>query len=74
MYTGLTTPFADIVAMSLTEALAIVMQVTMAIIFLKEVCVCKYDLTAIFIILFGSGCIVMTTNLSKVRIRMKDIR
>lgn len=61
----LVTPYADIVLLSFNAALAILIQVLMAIVFLKEVVVCKYDIPAITLILIGSSCIILTANFSE---------
>ena len=56
------TPFADIVLLSFNSATAIVIHELLAIIFLKEVFICKYDLPANALIILGSVCIILTAN------------
>ena len=59
------TPFVDIVVLSFNSATAILIQVFMAIFFLNEVFICKYDLTALFLIILGSSCLILTANFSQ---------
>lgn len=56
------TPFVDIVVLSFNSATAIVIQVFMAIFLLNEVFICKFDLTALFLIILGSACLILTAN------------
>ena len=56
------TPFADIVLLSSISATGILINELLAIIFLNEVFICKYDLPALSLIILGSVCIIMTAN------------
>ena len=56
------TPFADIVLLSFNSATAIVIQIILAIVFLNEVFICKYDLPALALIISGSICIILTAR------------
>ena len=60
------TPFADIVLLSFNSATAIIVQVLMALIFLNEVFICKYDLPALILIIFGSSLIILAANFTMV--------
>lgn len=70
----LVTPHVDIVLLSFNAALAIVIQVLMAIVFLKEVVVYKYDILAITLILLGSSCIILTANFSEDNLTASKIK
>lgn len=59
------TPFVDIVVLSFNSATAIVIQVFMAIFVLNEVFICKFDLTALFLIILGSACLILTANFNE---------
>ena len=58
-------PFADIVLLSFNSATAIVIQIILAIVFLNEVFICKYDLPALALIISGSICIILTANFTE---------
>lgn len=60
------TPFADIVLLSFNSATAIIIQVLFALIFLNEVFICKYDLPALILIIFGSSLIILAANFAMV--------
>ena len=60
------TPFADIVLLSFNSATAILFQVFLALCFLNEVLICRYDLPGLFLIISGSACIILTANFSDV--------
>lgn len=60
------TPFADIVLLSFNSATAIIIQVLMALVFLNEVFICKYDLPALVLIIFGSSLIILSANFAMV--------
>ena len=46
-------PFADLVLLTATSSLAIVFGVLLAIFMLEEVFVCRYDMTALILIMVG---------------------
>ena len=73
-FLGVVTPFADIVLLSFNAALAIIIQVIMSLIFLKEVCIVKYDVPAIILILIGSACIILTANFQEVELTGEEIK
>lgn len=58
------TPFADIVLLSFNSASAILFQIVLALFFLNEVFICKFDLPALLLIMLGSTCIILTANFS----------
>jgi len=47
--------------------------VIFAVVFLKEVCVPKYDFTAIILILAGSAAIILTANFEEVTLSKEVI-
>ena len=55
-------PFVDIVLLTFNSATAIIFQIFLAIIFLNEVFICKYDMPALFLIILGTVCIILTAN------------
>ena len=55
-------PFADIVLLSFNAAMAIPIQMILAILFLKEIFIWRYDIPALFFIILGSGFIILTAN------------
>lgn len=73
IHSGFVTPFADMVLLSFNAAFAIIIQIVLAIVFLKEVCSVKYDVTAIILIMIGSACIILTANFQEVELKMSDI-
>ena len=68
------TPFADIVLLSFNSATAIIIQVALSMLLLKEVFVCKYDLPALFLIILGSSLIILTANFSEVPKTVKMLK
>ena len=58
------TAFADIVLLSFNATTAIIFQVILSIIFLKEVLIWRYDLPALTLIICGSSCILLSANFS----------
>jgi len=67
-------PFADIVLLSANSATAIVVQVILALVFLNEVFICKFDLPALLLILLGSWLIIHTANFSDVELTVSIIK
>ena len=67
-------PFADIVLLSANSATAIIVQVIMALVFLNEVFICKYDLPALFLILLGSFLIIYTANFTERELSVSTIK
>jgi len=59
------TPFANITLLSFNTAMAILMQMALAILFLREVFIWRYDLPALFLILMGSTWIILTAKFSE---------
>ena len=68
------TPFADIVLLSFNSATAILFQVVLALIFLNEVFICKYDLPALFLIILGSCLLILTANFSEVPNTVEELK
>ena len=66
LYNKACTPFADIVLLSFNSATAILIQVVIALCFLNEVFICRYDLPALLLIIIGSICIILTANFNEV--------
>ena len=69
------TAFADIVLLSFNAATAIVFQILLSIIFLKEVIIWRFDLPALTLIICGSCCIILTANFADLTLTvqlMKD--
>ena len=58
-------PYADLVLFTISSSLAVVFGVFLAIVMLNEKFVCRYDLTAMILILIGSGLIVLQSNFSE---------
>ena len=56
------TAFADIVLLSFNATTAIIFQVLLSIIFLREVIIWRYDLPALTLFICGSSCIILTAN------------
>ena len=59
------TPFANITLLSFNTAMAVLMQMGLAILFLREVFIWRYDLPALFLILAGSSWIILTAKFSE---------
>ena len=68
------TPFADMVLLSFNAATAILFQVVLARVFLKEVLVWKYDLPALTLIILGSTCIILTANFSEAELTVESLK
>jgi hypothetical protein len=58
-------PYADLVLFTISSSLAVVFGVFLAIVMLNEKFVCRYDMTAMILILIGSGLIVLQSNFSE---------
>lgn len=68
------TAFADIILLSFNAATAIIFQVILSIIVLKEVFVCRFDLPALILIIAGSMCIILTANFSDVESNVATLK
>lgn len=68
------TAFADIVLLSFNAATAIIIQVVLSMVFLKEVFIWRYDLPALILIISGSTCIIMTANFSELHLDVDTIK
>ena len=68
------TAFADIVLLSFNATTAIVFQVILSIIFLKEKLILKYDLPALILIIAGSACIILTANFSDLSVSVATLK
>ena len=65
LHTGMT-PFADITLLTFNTAMAVPMQMFLAILFLREVFIFRYDVPALILILSGSTWIILTANFTEV--------
>ena len=68
------TAFADIILLSFNAATAIIFQVILAITFLREVFLWRYDLPALFLIICGSSCIILTANFQDVPLSVTTLK
>ena len=68
------TAFADIVLLSFNATTAIVFQVILSIIFLKEVILWRFDLPALTLIICGSSCIILTANFADLTLTVQMMK
>ena len=73
LHTGMT-PFADITLLSFNTALSVPMQMVLAIIFLREVFIWRYDVPALILILSGSAWIILTANFTEVDLTVEILK
>ena len=66
--------FADVVLLSFNAATAIVFQVILSMIFLKEKFICKFDLPALLLILAGSSCLILTANFTELPFTVETLK
>jgi hypothetical protein len=67
-------PYADLVLFTISSSLAVVFGVFLAIVMLNEKFVCRYDMTAMILILIGSGLIVLQSNFSEYSYTAKQVK
>ena len=68
------TPFADIVLLSFNGTTAIIVQVVLALLMLKEAFVVKYDVPGLALIIAGSIMIILTAKFDKAELTPDLIR
>ena len=68
------TAFADIVLLSFNATTAILFQLLLSIIFLKEVIIWRFDIPALTLIICGSSCIILTANFSDLELTVQMMK
>ena len=74
LFCAAATPFANIVLLSFNSSTAIIVQIFIALLFLNEVFICKFDLPALFLIILGSSLIVLTANFTDTTLSVQELK